>query len=223
MNRSNLAKSAFISLFQNEYFVEEILGLIKNYYENEPIEYEAHITLLIEILSSVFSESNKACDLILLLYGSDMFDNLQKLQTKMLQAYDKTDKDPVNKEFYHKFESLLNFLQPVKQFSESKEIKNLMIYINDCLFDNLQKYNLNEKPINEDNLKEESTKQYVKSLKLNILNYNNSDAGFLESLKNRNSLITRVYAAVKIVNLSVITIFNVFIMSYFYKVDFLSF
>ena len=83
-----------------------------------------------------------------------------------------------------------------------------MNYVNDSLFNNIQKYNLNEKPVNEDNLKDENIKDYVKGLKLNILNYLNSDVDYLETLKKKNSLINETFSAVKIINLSVITIFK---------------
>jgi hypothetical protein len=205
LNRSNLSKQAFISLCQNEYFIEEILNLLKSYIENDPLEYEAHITLIIEILSSVFTDGNKTADLILLLYGATLYDTLNKLKAKMQIFYDNTETDPVNKDFYNKFDSLLSLLNPVKVFSDAKEVKPLMSYLNDILFNNIQKYNLNEKPVNEDNLKDESIKEYVKNLKLNVLNYSNSDVDYLDTLKKPQSLINDIFAAVKIVNLSVIT------------------
>ena len=107
INRSNLSKQAFISLFQNDFFIEEILTLIKSYSENDPIEYEAHITLLLEIITSIFTENNKSSDLILLLYGSSLHDCLLKLRTKMGLLFDKNETDPVNKDFYNKFDALI--------------------------------------------------------------------------------------------------------------------
>ena len=126
----------------------------------------------------------------------------------MQNIFDNTEIDPVNKDFFNKFDTLISFLAPTKIFKENKEIKYLMHYVNDCLFNNIQKYNLNEKPINEENLKEENIREYVKGLKLNILNYHNSDVDYLETLKKKNSLINELFVAVKIINLSVITIFN---------------
>jgi hypothetical protein len=208
INRSNLSKQAFISLFGNEYFIEEIISLLNNYLENEPQEFEAHLTLIFEILMCVFSDINRNTDVILIEYGNSLHEILNKLRTKMQNIFDNTENDPVNKEFFNKLDTLINFLSPTKIFSENKEIKYLMQYVNDCLFNNVQKYNLNEKPINEDNLKEENIREYVKGLKLNILNYQNSDVDYLETLKKKNSLINELFVAVKIINLSVITIFN---------------
>lgn len=208
INRSNLSKQAFISLFINEYFIEEIISLLNNYLGNEPQEFEAHLTLIFEILMCVFSDSNKNTDIILIEYGNSLYEILNKLKTKMQNIYDNTENDPVNKDFFNKFETLINFLKPAKIFNENKEIKSLMQYVNDCLFNNIQKYNLNEKPINEDNLKEENIREYVKGLKLNILNYHNWDADYLDTLKKNNSLINELFVAVKLINLSVITIFN---------------
>jgi len=208
INRSNLSKQAFISLFRNEYFIEEMISQLINYLENEPQEFEAHLTLIFEILISVFSDINKSTDIILLEYGNNLYENLNKLRTKMQNIFDNTENDPVNKDFFNKFDTLISFLAPIKIFNENKEIKYLMHYVNDCLFNNIQKYNLNEKPINEENLKEENIREYVKGLKLNILNYHNSDVDYLETLKKKNSLINELFVAVKIINLSVITIFN---------------
>jgi hypothetical protein len=208
INRSNISKQAFISLCQNEYFIEEILSMIKSYLESDPLEYEAHITLILEILTSVFTEGNKTADLILLLYGGTLHDNLSQLKAKLQFHFDNSETDPVNKDFYLKFDCLIGLLHPVKIFTEGKEIKPLMIHLNEILFNNIQKYNLNEKPVNEDNLKDESIKEYVKGLRLNILNYSNSDVDYLDTLKKRNSLINDLFAAVKIVNLSVIVFFK---------------
>lgn len=129
----------------------------------------------------------------------------------MQHSYDNTETDPVVKDFFYKFDALLNLLQPVRIFSESREIKSLMSYINDACFNNIQKYNLNEKPVNEDNLKDEHIKDYVKNLKLNISNYMNSDVDYLETIKKKNSLINDLFVAVKIINLSV-TLVNYLIM-----------
>jgi hypothetical protein len=156
----------------------------------------------------VFSESSNSTDIILIEYGNILHEILSKLRIKMLNIYDNTENDPVNKDFFHKFETLINFLAPTKIFTENRDVKFLMTYVNDCLFNNLQKYNLNEKPINEDNLKEENIRDYVKGLKLNILHYQNSDVDYLDTLKKKNSLINELFVAVKIINLSVITIFN---------------
>lgn len=205
LNRSNLSKQAFISLFQNEYFLEEILNLLKSYSENDPSEYEAHITLILEILTQIFTDGNKTADLMLLLYGASLYDTLSKLRSKMQISYDNSETDPVNKDFMKKFEILLTLLHQVKLFSDAREVKPLMSYLNDILFNNMQKYNLNEKPVNEDNLKDESIKEYVKNLKLNVLNYLNLDVDYLDTLKKPQSLINDIFAAVKIVNLSVIT------------------
>jgi hypothetical protein len=208
ITRSNLSKQAFISIFHNEYFIEEIISLLNNYLDMDPQEFEAHLTLIFEILMCVFSDSNRNTDIILIEYGNTLHETLSKLKIKMQNIYDNTENDPVNKDFFNKFENLINFLAPTKIFTENKDVKSLMTYVNDCLFNNLQKYNLNEKPINEDNLKEENIREYVKGLKLNILHYENLDVDYLDTLKKKNSLINELLVAVKIINLSVITIFN---------------
>jgi hypothetical protein len=207
VNRSNLSKQAFISIFQNEYFIEEVVNLLRTYLDSETLDYEAHIVLIIEILFSVFSEGNRTVDVLLLLYGSAFYEVLNKLKAKMISLYDSTETDPTIKDFFMRLDAIIDFLYPVNLFNESKEVKALMSYINDNCFNNIQKYNLNEKPINEDNIKDDNIKDYVKSLKLNILNYFNHDVDYLETVRKKDSLINELFAAVRIVNLSV-TILN---------------
>lgn len=203
INRSNLSKQAFLSIFQNEYVIEEIISLLNHYHDNESIEHEAHISLITEILFSVFCEENSITDVIVLLYGSTFYEILSNIRIKLQSDYDTSEIDPVSKDFFPKLDALINLLAPVKVFNENREIKALMNYINDCCFNNVQKYNLNEKSINEDNLKDENIKEYVKGLKMNITNYVNSDIDFLDNCTKKSSLINELFVAVKLVNLSV--------------------
>jgi hypothetical protein len=206
INRSNLSKQAFLSVFQNEYFIKEILALLKSYLNGDCTEYEAHITLIIEVLFSAFSDLSNTCDITLLLSGSQFHETLTRLKNKMSNSYDHEESDPVIKDFFYKLEGLICLISPIKTFNEGNDIKSIMTYINDICFNNIQKYNLNEKPINEDNLKDENIKDYVKGLKMNIQNYLNNDVEFLDQLKKKNSLISELFVAVKIINLSVITL-----------------
>ena len=207
INRSNLSKQAFVSLCQNEYFIEEIISLIKLYAENDSLDYESHIILILEILFSLFTDNNKSSDTILILYGAIIHDELTKLRNKMSNLFDLSEIDPINRDFLYRMDSLINFLAPCKVFNDNKEIKALMGGLNETLFNNIQKYNLNEKPVNEDNLKDENIKEYVKNLKLNILKYNNSDVDFLETLNKKNSLINDIFSAIKLINFSVNILF----------------
>jgi len=86
-----------------------------------------------------------------------------------------------------------------------------MKFLNESCFNNIQKYNLNEKPIKIDNIKDENIKEYVKGMKLNITNYKTHDVYYLDSVKSNKSLINDIFVAVKLVNLSVCNIFNSFI------------
>lgn len=235
VNRSNISKQAFLSIFQHEYFCDELINLIESYTnDNDILEQEAHISLIIEILYSVFVEKSNVSDLTLILYGKIFYETLFKLKEKMELVFDKYELDPINKDFFNKFTSLLNLLLPCKIFNSSQikyniaegdknnvsnnfasttkeessvSIKPLLNYINDNCFNNVQKYNLNEKSINEEKLKDESVKEYVKKLKLNITNHENNDVEFLDSILKKNSLINELFVAVKLVNLSVIYLF----------------
>ena len=82
-----------------------------------------------------------------------------------------------------------------------------MKLLNDSCFNNIQKFNLNEKTINPDNIKDENVKEYLKAMTMNIKNYKNYDVYYLDTLKRKSSLINKIFVAVKLINLSV-TYFN---------------
>ena len=128
---------------------------------------------------------------------------LDQLKNKITKELDENELDPINKDFFNQFSALINFLEPTR-ILEGKEIKELMRFINDSCFNNIQKYNLNEKPIKIENIKDESIKEYVKGMKLNIKNYKTYDSYYLDSIKTSKSLINDIFIAVKLVNLSVI-------------------
>ncbi len=203
ITKSNLAKQAFLSVFQNEYYIEQFLALLKLFLEDDPTEYEAHITLICEILFEIFNENNRYTDEILLLYGPSFFDVLSELRNKMNHIYDSYEIDPINKNIFLSLESLINFLKPAKLLFEEKNIDSIINSLNESVYNNVQKYNLNVKCINDENVKE-SIRDYIKGMKMNIINHENSDTDYLDVIKSKGSLINEIYVSVKLVNLSVI-------------------
>jgi len=177
--------------------------LIKFFTEEDSTEFEAHITLLSEILFEVFNENNSCTEEILFLYGPQFYDSLLELKNKMNQIYDSNEIDPINKNILSNLDSLISLLKPAKLLFEDKNIDSIVNSLNESVYNNVQKYNLNVKCINDENVKE-SIRDYIKAMKMNIINHENSDIDYLDSIKSRGSLINEIFVAVKLVNLSVI-------------------
>ena len=173
--------------------------------------------MVLEILFEVFTEDNQCLDEILFLHGPAFHEIFSQLKKKMNAIYDSNDIDPINKNLFNTLDSMINLLKPTKTLFAEKRIDSLVNILNESCFNNVQKYNLNTKTINDENVKD-SIKDYVKGMKMNIINYENSDVDFLDVIKNKGSLINEIFVAVKLVNLSVNFvnyIFNIFIFSLF--------
>lgn len=209
ISKSNIAKQAFLSVFQNDFYIEQFLSLIKLFTDEDSTEYEAHISLIVEILFEVFKENNLCTDEILFLYGSYFHDLLNDLKNKINHIYDINEIDPINKDIFSCLESIISLLKPTKILFDEKKIDGLVNIINESVFASVQKYNLNLKTINDENVKE-SIRDYVKGMKMNIINHENSDPDYMDLIKNKGSLINEIFVAVKLVNLSV-TFVNIMI------------
>ena len=114
-----------------------------------------------------------------------------------------TNLELINSSLFNDLDVLISLLKPI----ENKDVKSLMTIINDSIFNNIMKYNLNKKVIN---LKDEKLIEYLDDYKLNIQNYQNKVENFLEELKLKGSLINEIFLAIKILNLSVKYIFSYF-------------
>ncbi len=220
ISKSNISKQAFLAVFQNEYYIEQLYGLLKLFTEEDSTEYEAHITLLCEILFEVFNEKSRYIDEILFLYGPSFYDILSELKNKLGLIYDTNEIDPINKNIFGNLEGLITMLRPTKALYEEKNIDTIVNRINESVYTNVQKYNLNVKCINDENVKE-SIRDYVKGMKMNIINYENSDSDYLDTIKTGGSLINEIFVAVKLVNLSVIFVNMIINISVFFLFCFL--
>ncbi len=123
------------------------------------------------------------------------------------------DLELINSNLFNDLDVLIPLLKPI----ENKDIKSLMTIINDSIFNNIMKYNLNKKVIKIDKI-DEKLKEYLDGFKLNIQNYQNRVEDFLEELKVKGSLINDIFSAVKILNLSVIIyIFLIYFYLTYYR------
>ena len=87
LSRSNISKQAFFSLFINEYFIKEIIHQLEYYYNHEPIDYESHIMIIIELINSIIIDYNDISNHFLILYGYTFYASFNNLKIKMLELY----------------------------------------------------------------------------------------------------------------------------------------
>jgi hypothetical protein len=161
----------------------------------------------------IFSSLDNNSDIFLLLYGKKILQSIIQLKKKIVAVYDMKDLELINSNLFNDLDVLISLLKPI----ENKDIKSLMTIINDSIFNNIMKYNLNKKVIKIDKI-DEKLKEYLDGFKLNIQNYQNRVEDFLEELKVKGSLINDIFSAVKILNLSVIIyIFLIYFYLTYYR------
>ena len=201
-NNSNISEQAFLSFCNNDFFFKGLIDTFNKYIQSgENItEYEGHITVLTRLLFKIFSSFDNNSDIFLLLYGKIILNEIIQLKKIIVNAYDMKDLELINSSLFNDLDVLISLLKPI----ENKDVKSLMTIINDSIFNNIMKYNLNKKVIN---LKDEKLIEYLDDYKLNIQNYQNKVENFLEELKLKGSLINEIFLAIKILNLSVKYIF----------------
>ena len=130
-----------------------------------------------------------------------------------MTVYDIKDLELLYANLFNDLDVLISLLKPI----ENKDIKSLMTIINDSIFNNIMKYNLNKKVIKINTI-DGKLKEYLDGFKLNIQNYQNRVEDFLEELKVKGSLINEIFSAVKILNLSVIIyIFLIYFYLTYYR------
>ena len=161
----------------------------------------------------IFSSLDNNSDIFLLLYGKKILQSIIQLKKKIVAVYDMKDLELINSNLFNDLDVLISLLKPI----ENKDIKSLMTIINDSIFNNIMKYNLNKKVIKINTI-DGKLKEYLDGFKLNIQNYQNRVEDFLEELKVKGSLINEIFSAVKILNLSVIIyIFLIYFYLTYYR------
>ena len=215
--KSNISEQAFLSFCNNDYFFNGLIETINKYIQSEEniSEYEGHITALTNLLFMIFTSLDNNSDIFLLLYGKTILNSIIQLKKKIVTVYDMKDLELINANLFNDLDVLISLLKPI----ENKDIKSLMTIINDSIFNNIMKYNLNKKVIKIDKI-DEKLKEYLDGFKLNIQNYQNRVEDFLEELKVKGSLINDIFSAVKILNLSVIIyIFLIYFYLTYYRLE----
>ena len=199
---NHISEQSFLSFCNNDFFFKGLIDTINKYIQSgENItEYEGHISVLTRILFKIFSSLDNNSDIFLLFYGKTILKEIIQLKKIIVNAYDIKDLELINTSLFNDLDVLISLLKPI----ENKDIKSLMTIINDSIFNNIMKYNLNKKVIN---IKDEKLMEYLDDFKLNIQNYQNKVENFLEELKLKGSLINEIFTAVKILNLNVKYIF----------------
>ena len=200
--KSSIAKQSFISMAQNPYFIEQILSLIAQFTSEAPTDYEGHISLIIHLLRVIFDTPSPGSDTILLLYGPCIYEALCSLRLKLQNEYDKRDTEPLNPKLFDALDSIIDSLRPISLLENSSDIKVLLTTLNDALYNNVQKYNMND-TLKMPNIRDSKLRDYLDEYRLNIKKYDNNDNDYLESFNTKGSLINEIYSALKIINLSV--------------------
>lgn len=123
--------------------------------------------------------------------SSSIIDNLESI------------KDPYTINYFNKIEAFLNMLKPCNELSYSKNsISPIMEQLNKSCFLSVEQYNLNDKLISVEKFKEE-VREDIRSMKMNIVNYNAKDPFFLGDIENKNSLINNTLITLRIINYTV--------------------
>ena len=195
---SNISIQSFIYFSGNNYFIDKLISIMNFFLSktnDDIIKYEGHINLIINLLYKIFNSYYTISDYMLIEYGNELYETLTLLKNKLNEVYDKNDIEPLNIYLTDSIESLINFL---KSIDKEINIKKLINELNEKLYNNVCKYNLN-KYIQINN---EKLRGYLYSYKLNILYYNNDDYNYLGNIENQKSLINEIFSIIKIINIS---------------------
>lgn len=173
--------------------------------ESNPLEYEPHITLIIEMLTSVFTSTinNTKINNFILVYGLQIYETIRSIKARLDLIYESEMQEPCLPTFLDKVNSFINLMKSSHTLVTGETIHPLMVLLNDSCFSSVQKYYLNEKPIKDDQFKDETVHNYVKGMKMNILNYNTKDPYFFGELESKSSLINGVFMPLRLLNISV--------------------
>ena len=205
-SKSNLSKQALTSIFTNSICFQEILSFI-NYIAVNCLNYEAHFTLIFEIFFAFFSCSinNKKIGVFLVENGGQLYTEIQRIYNALTELYEIELQEPTVKSYIKKFHSLINMLQCTFIINTgSNNINKIMEIFNEACYSNVQKYGLHDfdKPISENNFKD-SIKDYIKNMRMNLLEYKNNDIFFLGELETKGSLMNNIFLTLRVLNTAI--------------------
>ena len=198
VNKSNLSLQAFLALAQNPFFLDEILTLLTTLTDDNISDFEGHIALIINLLHVAFCSLHITSDVLLLLYGRTFYDALTTVKQTLIAYYDMKEAEPINSNLYSDLDALISLLLPIKDCDNSGNVRSLMTSLNESLYNNLQKHNLNETL----KIHEEKTREILNEYKLNVQKHDNNDINFLEKMMCKGSLMNEIFTIIKTINLS---------------------
>ena len=193
--RSELGKQSFLSLLNNKYFTKIFMNFIEfiSSVTEEIMEYEAHIILLMHIFFQIIlsTENNSSYFLFL---NKNIYVFLKKIIGNINTILDKKDSETVDNKLINNLNGLISLLKNL----ENTSIVNLMTDLKDNIYNNILKYNLNEKIPKND----EKYKGYIEEYKLLINKFNNDDMNYLGELNKNGTLINSIYLSIKLLDIN---------------------
>lgn len=201
---TNIEKQSFISIITNECVIDEIILFLQSIEQSNTLDYEAHIGLLLDIFNNLFTSciSNYKLNSFLCVYGHRLYSLFWKIKSKLDCLYQSLNQEPSLPSFKPKLDAIVNLFFISSEMESSESIHPIMTHINDNLFISIQKYFLNEKLIKDDQFKDEMY-EYVKRMKLNILNYSTKDPYFLGNIDKKESLLNSIFIGLRLINISI--------------------
>ena len=140
--KSNISKQALTSIFTNNYCFNEIIQIIRYFMNTNILDYEAHMTLIFEILFTIIisSVNNSKLSIFLLEYGGILYEELQFFKNKLDKTYEEMYSQKSCIESYDKnFECVLSLLSACNSINTSnKSIDKILDNVNDACFDQME-------------------------------------------------------------------------------------
>ena len=195
LSKCELGKQSFLSLLNNKYFAIIFMNFIEflSSVTEEIMEYEAHILLLINILYQIILSTENNSSFFLFL-NKKIYAFLKKIIGNINTILDKKNSETVDNNLINNLNGLISLLKIL----ENTSIVNLMTNLKDNIYNNILKYNLNEKiPIND-----EKYKGYIEEYKLLINKFNNDDMNYLGELNKNGTLINSIYLPIKLLDIN---------------------
>ena len=193
-NKCELGKQAFLSLLNNKYFIEIFINYIEflTNVTEDIMEYESHILLVINLLYKIIISTDNSSAFFIFL-NKKIYFFLKKLIVNINTFLDKKESETVDNKLINNLNGIISLLKNL----ENTSIINLMTFLQDAIYNNILKYNLNEKITTND----EKVKEYNEEYKLLINKFNNDDMNYLGELNKNDSLINSIYLSIKFLDI----------------------
>ena len=194
-NKSELGKQGFLILLNNKYFIQIFINIIEfiSDVSEDILDYEAHILLIIKLMYQIVISTNDNTSIFIIL-NKKIYPVLKKLNTNINKFLENKDSITLDNKLINALNGLISLLKVL----ENSSISNLMTNLKENIYNNILKYNLNEKITTED----EKYKRYYEEYKLLINKYNNDDTNFLGDIYKNDSLINSLYLSIKLLDIN---------------------